>query len=119
MAAAWARRAEGWTGLAPRPRSCRRFSALGLCVVGVVETLARRRIEQQTMTTSGAVLEVEHVEQAAGALVERLIADSSQAPVVFDEPDHRGLVGERVVDEVALRVGRNRQQRHARTVAAA
>ena len=40
-------------------------------------------------------------------------------PVVFDEADDRGLVGDGVVDVVLLRPGRDDQQRQTRTVAAA
>jgi len=52
------------------------------------------------------------VERAAGldALAIKL--------VVFDEAQQRGLIGERVVDEVALGEWRDQQERHARAIAA-
>src|ERR1700746_3576445 len=45
---------------------------------------------------------VEHAVQRAGQRVERPVADALAAqPVVLDETQHRGLVGERAIDVVA------------------
>jgi hypothetical protein len=39
--------------------------------------------------------------------VERAVADAAEPPVVLDEAQDRALVGDRMVDEVALRVRRD------------
>jgi len=48
------------------------------------------------------VAEVEHVEQGPCLLAEGLRPDAWEVPVVLDEPEDRGLVGERPVDVVLL-----------------
>jgi hypothetical protein len=67
---------------------------------------------------SMGVLEVEHAVDRTGDAVQRSAADARQRPVVLDETEDRGLVGEAVVDEVLPR-GRGHEQRQTRTVAAA
>src|SRR5262249_12053906 len=79
--------------------------------------LTRQGIEEQA--SRAVSLEVEHVEQAPGLLVERLAAEPAEVPVVLDEPQDRSLVGERTVHEVRLREGRHDDQRKAGTVATA
>jgi len=49
--------------------------------------------------------EVEHVVQHTGAGVERIVTDATGTPVVLDEPQNRGLIRLRVVDEVRLEYG--------------
>jgi hypothetical protein len=67
------------------------------------------------MSAMAAMREVEHVRDRPCPLVERLIANPSETPVVFDETDDRRLIGQRVIDEVALRERRDQKQRQART----
>src|ERR1700730_9884106 len=45
--------------------------------------------------------------------------DEAELPIVLDETKHRGLVSQRVIDEVLLRPGRDHKQRLARAEAAA
>src|SRR5207253_8127121 len=68
-----------------------------------------------------AIVEIEHVVEGAGNGVERAtrLDALTVQPVVLDETQHRGLVGERVVDIVALGEWRDHQQRRAGAVAAA
>ena len=64
------------------------------------------------------MVEIEHAREGARQLVERIGADPTQVPVVLDEAKNRGLVGERVIDEVVPREWRDHQQRQPGTVAA-
>jgi hypothetical protein len=61
-----------------------------------------------------------YVIERAGKGVERAAGLDALAikPVVFDEAQHPGLIGERVVDEVALGEWRDQQERHARLLPA-
>src|SRR5580704_19388494 len=60
----------------------------------------------------GRELEVEHAVDRAGDGVERATGLDALPgePVVLDELEDRGLVGQRVVDEALLREGRRDQQ---------
>src|SRR5260370_32404233 len=75
-------------------------------------------VQNQSLTFRPAI-EIEQTVQGAGDGVRGTIADAPQAPVVLDEAKDRGLVGHGVVHIIALRPGRNHQQRLPRTVAAA
>src|SRR3954468_19510574 len=68
------------------------------------------RIQKQRRCRAEQVQEVEHAFDAAGALVEGLVADTPQSPFVLDEADHRGLIGERVIHEVASRERRDQEE---------
>jgi hypothetical protein len=48
----------------------------------------------------GGMLEVKHRVQRAGKLVERLIAQSAETPIVLDKAQYGSQVGQRVVDEI-------------------
>ena len=71
----------------------------------------RLRVELKRGLVGG---EIEHARQVTGLLVERVIPDAAGVPVVLDELQNRGLIGQRVVDVVRLRVGRDDQQRQPR-----
>jgi len=78
-------------------------------------------------THSRLALEVEHVIERICIPVDgsrtcgrsNWAIDEAELPIVFDETKHRGLVSQRVIDEVRFRPGRNHQQRLARAEAAA
>jgi hypothetical protein len=57
----------------------------------VVSGFACYGIKEQTVAI--CVSEMEHVIQGTCALVERLITDAAQAPVILDEAQDRTLVG--------------------------
>src|SRR5205807_3360152 len=78
--------------------------------------LAGARVEDHP-GAAAAPVEVEEVGQAPRFGVERLVADPTEPPVVLREPQDRGLVGDGVIDEVALGPGRDGQERLTRTVA--
>src|SRR5215470_19757068 len=83
---------------------------------------AGARIEDQlAIVVVDMTIEVEHVLDRARDGVERTARLDALAvePVVLDEAQDRGLVGQRVVDVVALGEGRDHQQRLAGAVAAA
>src|SRR5262245_27908174 len=90
------------------------MSIVALAVPGGQTGLA---VEEQLARPARA--EVEHVGDRPGELVERAIADPPELPVVFDEPDHGGLIGERVVDGVGPAPRRDHDEWHPRPVAAA
>src|SRR6266478_3527112 len=58
-----------------------------------------------------AIVEVEHVVERSGDGIERAAMLNALAgqPVVLDEPQHRGLVGQGVIDMVTFRKGRHHQ----------
>src|SRR5215468_6025633 len=65
------------------------------------------------------VVEVEHLSDCTGDAVKTALSDALPCvPVVFDESQHGGLVGDRMIDEVALGPRRNHEQGLARAVAA-
>ena len=76
------------------------------------------RIQEQTAVFVVAI-KVEHTFQRAGDLVEGIVADTPQVPVVFHETENRRLISDAVVNEVFLCPRRYNQQWQARTVAAA
>src|SRR6266850_2206022 len=77
-------------------------------------------IENQGSVVPTEVIEIEHLVDGVGDGIKRTARQASTVePVVFDEAQHRGLVGDRVVNEVFLRPRRNDDQRQARTVSAA
>src|ERR1700733_4489515 len=63
--------------------------------------------------------EVEKPQQRTGLDVERITADLTEAPIVLDEPQNRGLIVQGVVDVIGLGPGRDDEQRQARAIAAA
>jgi hypothetical protein len=83
--------------------------------------LSRIRIENQNVLIEAAKLgmEVEQVHNRRRNRVEGLIAKLPQAPVVLDEAGNRRLIGHRVGYEVDFRIGRDRQEREPRAIAAA
>src|SRR5215470_6736571 len=81
-----------------------------------------RRIEDQlAIVVVDAAVEVEHVLDRSRDGVERAARLDTLAvePVVLDELEDGGLVGQRVVDMVALGERRDHQQRLASAVATA
>ena len=73
-------------------------------------------IEKQLMRA--ALQEVEHVQQRTGDCIARTIADARKFPVVLDEAENRGLIGDRAIDEIDLGIWRDQQERLAGTIAA-
>ena len=77
---------------------------------------AEARVEEQRRGRK-LLVEVEHIVKRARDLVIRTLPDPfAIQPIVFDEVDDRRLIGERVIDVIMLRIGRDHQQR-ARAVA--
>lgn len=64
-------------------------------------------------------LEIKEAKQGACLLIERLVANSSQLPIVLNEAEDRRLVSNSMIDRIYPRKRRNGKQRQARTVAAA
>src|ERR1700722_14377490 len=85
-------------------------------VVLVGNSLPGRGVENQTFV--GRVIEIKHVEERAGELIKRSVANLRQRPVLFDEANHRALIGEGAVHVVRFGEGRHDQQRQTRAVAA-
>src|SRR6266550_668667 len=80
--------------------------------------LARGRVQQ--VRREAGVVPAEHVVQRAGQVVKGRAAGPLPAqPVVLDERQDRGLVGDRAADVVGLGVRRDDQQRQPLAVAAA
>ena len=75
----------------------------------------RIKNQRQTATWTG---EVEGAENRAGFGVEGLVANLSQAPIVFNEAKDRGHVLQTVVDEIPPRKRREHEKRQARAIAA-
>src|SRR5262249_59502997 len=84
-----------WCGSARAPRVERRSV---LVAVVALERQARLAVEEDLLGVPRA--EIEHVGDRAGELVERPVADATEAPVVLDESDHRRLIDQGVVDEI-------------------
>src|SRR5262249_15131326 len=80
------------------------------------DNFARAWIEDQADVPPLA--EVKHARERAGNRVERMVAHTAETPVVLDEAQDGGLIGQRVVDEVPLRVRGDHEQRKPRAVAA-
>src|SRR5262249_47530955 len=78
---------------------------------------ASRRVENERDVSP--LVEVKHRQQRTCDPVEGMVTDAAQQPVVLDEAEDRGLVGERVVDVVLLGKRGDHEQRQARTVATA
>jgi len=102
----------GWHLHPTRPRRRNRFS-LGLAIFSLrLNRLARLRIQDQFAGSFVLVVvcEVEHLSDGACEAVETALADAlSTEPVVLDETQHGGLVGDAVIDEIALGPGRNHE----------
>src|SRR6266576_2123382 len=84
-------------------RACPISFGINVLALAVASGLAGGRVEEQ-----GAVFavsaEIEHLRDRVGNSVERAFADARSAePIVFDEADDRGLVGDGMVDEVPSR----------------
>ena len=72
------------------------------------------RVKNQSALPDGSSAgEFEHIRQRAGKLIRRAAANLAGPPVVFNEPQHRGLISQGVIDEVRLGVGRDHQKRLA------
>src|ERR671911_1807264 len=76
------------------------------------------RVEEEPVGIP-AVREVEQILEASSLGVEGLIAYSAESPVILDKAQDRGLVRDRVVNEILLGVRGDHQQGQPRTVAAA
>ena len=76
------------------------------------------RIEEQRPVSAARRVPKSNIEFSEPA-IESKEPGSVAGPVVLDELDDRGLVGQRVVDVAVLRPRRDHQQRQPRTVAAA
>src|SRR5580700_3878317 len=78
-----------------------------------------RRVEDQGLPRR--VGEIEHVVDGPRNRVERgaLLNALAVQPVILDEPHHRALIDQGVVDVVLLRKRRDDQKRHAGAIAAA
>ena len=76
-------------------------------------------VDREFRACAEAALEVEQAGKRSGDRVQRRAADAAQVPVVFDEPENRGLIRHGVVHVVDLRVGRDHQQRQPRAISAA
>src|ERR1700684_1585861 len=64
-------------------------------------------------------MEVEHRADGISDAIKRSMSDALAAePVIFDEANHRGLIGGRMIHEVMLCPRRNNKQRLPRTVSA-
>src|SRR5271163_2368273 len=84
--------------------------------------LAGGRIQDQreAQRRMRRIVEVQHRVDRVGDRVERALSEpGATEPVVLDEADHRGLVGQRVIYEVDSRERRDYQQRQARPEGAA
>src|SRR5262249_8754394 len=69
----------------------------------VTQRLSGTRVQEQLSVTA-KVTEVEQPIDPCGRVIKRSLPDALLAqPVVFDEPQHRGLIGCGVVDEIFLR----------------
>src|SRR5258708_3251122 len=86
-----------------------------LSAVMVGNPLARHGIENQLrpvrIVSILMIVKVKHPINRSGDRIRRSVADSAKIPVVFDKAKNGGLVGNAMVDVVALRKGRNDQQR--------
>jgi len=61
-----------------------------LLLVVIVDDLSGRGIQNQSF--AARIIKVEHVRDRSRPGVERLIANSSEAPVILDEAQDRGLI---------------------------
>src|SRR5258708_30017745 len=95
-------------GQTPLDPGCR--STLG---ARVQLALAGVRVEHQALGRTVPALEVEHGGDASRGGVHRS-GDAAQVPVVLDEAEDGGLVGESVVDGVGPGPGGDDEQRQAR-----
>src|SRR6478735_11641051 len=90
-------------------------SSQGLGLTGLRVECEARGAGAVAVVSGGT--EGEEVGQGSGLLVEGVVAHPPGVPVVLDEPEDRGLVGDRVVDEVAFGERRDDEQRLPWTVA--
>src|SRR5215831_10078586 len=98
--------------------SCYVARCLILVELGSPGGLARGRVQQ--VWREAGMVPAEHVVQRAGQVVEGRVAGPLPAqPVVLDERQDRGLVGDRAADVVGLGERRDHQQRQPLAVAAA
>lgn len=78
------------------------------------------RVQEQATTILSLAGEVEHLADGAGDPIERTLTDTRPPePVVFDEPNHRSLIGHGVIDVVLSRPRGDDQEGLARTITAA
>jgi hypothetical protein len=67
------------------------------------------------------VVEFEHIDKRAADAVDRTgpwgrcagAIDEAEVPIILDKAQDRGLVGQRMIDEVRLRPGRDHEQRQS------
>jgi len=122
--------ALGWSGKRERPSRAAQLKATGVAEMirppDSPEGVSRRRsvrlfrlscagTQKQPSFSESVVAEVEHVRQRARIRVKRIAADQALIPTVLDEAQDQGLIGQRVIDEVRLRVRRDHPQRVARS----
>src|SRR6266478_9610962 len=81
-----------WRGNFPREDSLLRNDCSG------------SRIENE-LPSSWAAAEVKHVVQRARNRIRRAVSDPAEVPIVFDEPQNRGLICYGIVDEVCFAQG--------------
>jgi hypothetical protein len=53
------------------------------------------------------MIKVEHIEQRASQCIEGAVSNSAQVPIVLNEPNNGGLIGESIINKVLLRKWRN------------
>src|ERR1700694_4635553 len=84
----------------------------------IVNDGARDGIENQ-LALVPPVVEFEHIDKRAADAVDRAgpwgrcagAIDEAEVPIILDKAQDRSLVGQRMIDEVRLRKGRDYQQR--------
>src|ERR1700752_1223962 len=90
-------------------------AAVASIAVGGDETAV---VIEQVEPGIGSALEVDHAVERSGEHVKGAGDALATEPVVFDETGDRRLIGDNVVDVVALRIGRDYEQGNTRAVAA-
>ena len=81
---------------------------------------SRGRIQEQFAIIVAAMFEVEHLRDRVADGIERSLTDPlSTEPVVLNEVNDRGLVGDRVIDKVLSRPWRDHKQRLTWAITAA
>src|SRR5260221_6350813 len=106
---------EGWGHRYPFRTSYRLLLILRSWLPGT-----RIQYQYRTALAVAALTEVEHLRDRICDRVKRTLTDALPSqPVVFDEPQHRGLIGDRMVHVVCFCPRRNHQQWLTRAITAA
>ena len=112
----------GRAGIGASPARERKGSVSVISLVRL-NRLSRRRIQDQItglVALIVLVVEGEHLSDGTGDTVKTALSDALlPEPVVLDESQHGGLVGNCMVDEVALGPWRNHEEGLAGAIAAA